>query len=454
MASNTIEMAESEVVSVALPIKGRPRVQTGDEKDFKRRAKRRRYYQRNKFEINRKRRELMKGPKGDRIREHNRRAAAKLRNRPAWQRWRVSYYDKNRQRILELARQRREAVKVLEEDESQREWCKYVEERERAEKLEALRQKEEVVVQDSAREDWRVVWNRVVESIKRLPMLLSLGRSVWCDDVSVHTEFRRAVLAMTKENPKNMMRVWMTEGMISPRARLGYWRGRELLNGMSIAHITDLYAFFPYPKCMMRPGHVPAHCLRFLPELQNEADAMFFGQSDGEDSANESFEDTASDSEDKKLISDISDEEVEEALKEMELEMVKRTHQVKWQKVMAELTEFMSLPFTVQNAVMARHRRHRKPVKPGEFLESLVFMPIAASEREALEKAKSEHRVKWKKVMASLLELVVAPFNSPKMIAPCRRPYRRHRSAGRPHGQAYRNVAEYVAEMWYNTGGD
>lgn len=285
-------------------------------------------------------------------------------------------------------------------------------------------------------------------------MLLSLGRSVWSDEVSVHTEFRRAVLAMTKENPRNMTRVWMTDGVISPRAPCGFMMGRELLHEMSIAHITDLYADFPYPRCMMRPGMVPVHCLRFVPELQDEDEAMFFGPSDHEDSDTELLVESDSNDSDAELISEIADEEVKEALQEIEQVVYRASHQVKWQKVMTELMEFMALPFTVQNAVMARHRRHCKPVKPSESAESYVFMPIAAREREALEVAKSEHRVKWKKVMNSLLELVVAPFHSPKMITPCRRPQRTLCSEGRPHGQAYRNVAEYVAELWYNTGGD
>lgn len=106
MASEAATFVESEEeMVVSLPIRGRPRLDSEDVKLNNRRAKRRRWYQRHKEEINFKQKEMMKGPKGDRIREHNRKAAAKRRKNPAWQRWRVTYYDKNRARLLEACRQ-------------------------------------------------------------------------------------------------------------------------------------------------------------------------------------------------------------------------------------------------------------------------------------------------------------------------------------------------------------
>lgn len=239
---------------------------------------------------------------------------------------------------------------------------------------------------DRERELLRVVWSRVLQTIERLPMLLSLGRSVSCEEVNVHTEFRRAVLAMTKEHPKNEMRLWMTEGVISPRARLGYWRGRELLNVMSVAHMTDIYALFPYPKCMMHRGSWPLHCLHFLPELHNDAESMRLGESDEEDSASESFDE------------DGGDEETDSA---------------------SEMSE-------VENAMLELD----------------------------VEEAKIVHRTKWQKVMESLLKLMESPFSARQLVPQCRRPHHRQRTRGRAQGEAYRNVAEYVAEIWYNTDAD
>lgn len=277
-----------------------------------------------------------------------------------------------------------------------------------------------------------------------------------------------------------MARVWMTEGVILPRAPCGFLMGRELLHEMSIAHMTDLYANFPFPRSMMMPGRIPLHCVRFLPDdTDPDADrrivlvqdnvpydglnplSEFLSQSfedvqgalsDHEDSDTELVVDSDSDVSYSELKANISDGDVKEALEEIEQTVYRASHQVEWEKVMVELMEFMALPFTVQNAVMARHRRHHKPIIPREALELFAFKPIPTVTEGEIALAKSEHRVKWKKVMDSLLEVVTALFDSPYVMASCRK--RRLRSRGRPQGQAYKNVAEYVAELWYNTGGD
>lgn len=118
MASEAESLSQcEEEMAVSVPSRGQPRLESEDEKVNIRRAKRQRWYQRHKEEINWTRKEMMKGPQGDRIREHNRKSAARRRKSVSWQWWRVSYYDKNRARILEATHQRREAARLLERDE-------------------------------------------------------------------------------------------------------------------------------------------------------------------------------------------------------------------------------------------------------------------------------------------------------------------------------------------------
>lgn len=174
----------------------------------------------------------------------------------------------------------------------------------------------------------------MLQTIRRLPILLSLGQSSVDTNVNVPAEFRRAVKVMTKEKPKNEMRLWMTKGVLSRRVVLGWWRGRVKLWMMSIAKQWEYYYMFPYPKAFQSVP--PMHCTRFWPEYDSESSLWSNGLTDGEESELEdSVTDSASEGEE--------EEEDAIAVKEREeMEKAERIHKHLWQKVMQSLLNLAS----------------------------------------------------------------------------------------------------------------